>query len=508
MLLAALVRKLEACLELNEERFDPDAARAEEQRKQGYVLYEEKPTLRKSGAPRNSAPFCAIRRNSAQFSAIFPRLSDARPVVSGVVGTWSDEEYGLAGFQWMYLRYKSFQVTGGYCHRHRHHHLHPYLHLTPPFPPPALRRDVGAARARRRRRPPRAGRPPPRVSPPESSDGRELAAGLARRRPRLRAAGRRLVRQVVGGVGRQGAPLAAQLRAQFARNSRTPRRPPRPPRTTTFASRAASSRTRRRRTISRTSRSTSSRAGTRTPRASFPPIARSRFTLSPQPSIHAPRTPPLAPQVRPRARLPIRTVGRARRRRRAGVRRRLGPRRAGEGRRRGGGRGGGASRGAQGDRGRRRGVTGPRISHPAFPTSEGDRGRRRGARPEDDGVHALKHHVRYTCTDAKPARSTYEEYRLCRAPLAPLTAARPTLPRCRCYCTDDETADFFAELLGPRGGVAAIIANERGAEQGICPKLEKRGARWDASRTRAPRRTRAQPHRSPRSSIPPKASSC
>jgi hypothetical protein len=71
MLLAALVRKLEACLELNEERFDPDAARAEEQRKQGYVLYEEKPTLRKSGAPRNSAQFGAIRRNSAQFSAIF-----------------------------------------------------------------------------------------------------------------------------------------------------------------------------------------------------------------------------------------------------------------------------------------------------------------------------------------------------------------------------------------------------------------------------------------------------
>ena len=76
--------------------------------------------------------------------------------------------------------------------------------------------------------------------------------------------------------------------------------------------------------------------------------------------------------------------------------------------------------------------------------------------------------------DAKPASRT-ESCRLCRAPLAPLTAARHTLPRCRCYCTDDETADFFAELLGPRGGVAAIIANERGAEQGICPKLEKRG---------------------------------
>lgn len=25
------------------------------------------------------------------------------------VGTWSDEEYGMVGFQWMYLRFKSFQ---------------------------------------------------------------------------------------------------------------------------------------------------------------------------------------------------------------------------------------------------------------------------------------------------------------------------------------------------------------------------------------------------------------
>ena len=74
MLLAALVRKLEACLELNEERFDPDAARAEEQRKQGYVLYEEKPTLRKSGAPRNSAQLRAILRNFAQFCAIFSAI--------------------------------------------------------------------------------------------------------------------------------------------------------------------------------------------------------------------------------------------------------------------------------------------------------------------------------------------------------------------------------------------------------------------------------------------------
>ena len=89
-------------------------------------------------------------------------------------------------------------------------------------------------------------------------------------------------------------------------------------------------------------------------------------------------------------------------------------------------------------------------------------------------MHALKHHVR--CLHPTPnLRGVPTRSTACRAPLAPLTAARPTLPRCRCYCTDDETADFFAELLGPRGGVAAIIANERGAEQGICPKLEKRG---------------------------------
>lgn len=42
-----------------------------------------------------------------------------------------------------------------------------------------------------------------------------------------------------------------------------------------------------------------------------------------------------------------------------------------------------------------------------------------------------------------------------------------------CYCTDEETADLFARLLD--GPVAAIVANERGAEQGICPKLTRRG---------------------------------
>ena len=38
-----------------------------------------------------------------------------------------------------------------------------------------------------------------------------------------------------------------------------------------------------------------------------------------------------------------------------------------------------------------------------------------------------------------------------------------------------QTADFFTSLLSPGGGVRAIIANERGAEQGICAMLERRG---------------------------------
>ena len=44
-----------------------------------------------------------------------------------------------------------------------------------------------------------------------------------------------------------------------------------------------------------------------------------------------------------------------------------------------------------------------------------------------------------------------------------------------CYCSDDATADLFCALLDG-GGVAAIVANERGAEQGICAKLSRRGA--------------------------------
>ena len=47
--------------------------------------------------------------------------------------------------------------------------------------------------------------------------------------------------------------------------------------------------------------------------------------------------------------------------------------------------------------------------------------------------------------------------------------------RLQCYCTDDQTADFFSALLSPGGGCRAIIANERGAEQGICKMLEQRG---------------------------------
>jgi hypothetical protein len=44
-----------------------------------------------------------------------------------------------------------------------------------------------------------------------------------------------------------------------------------------------------------------------------------------------------------------------------------------------------------------------------------------------------------------------------------------------CYCTDDFTADLFAKLLGPGGGVRCILANERGAEQRMVGLLERRG---------------------------------
>ena len=44
-----------------------------------------------------------------------------------------------------------------------------------------------------------------------------------------------------------------------------------------------------------------------------------------------------------------------------------------------------------------------------------------------------------------------------------------------CYCTDEATADLFYALLTTHK-CAAIVANERGAEQGILPKLERRGA--------------------------------
>jgi hypothetical protein len=49
----------------------------------GYALYEEKPTLQKGHGGA---------------------VAGARPL-----GTWSDAEYALPGFQWMYLRYKSWQ---------------------------------------------------------------------------------------------------------------------------------------------------------------------------------------------------------------------------------------------------------------------------------------------------------------------------------------------------------------------------------------------------------------
>ncbi|KAJ1462801.1 hypothetical protein M885DRAFT_165253 [Pelagophyceae sp. CCMP2097] len=71
-LVAANCRNLDA----NAVLFSDDAEEANRQRAEGYALYEEKPNLRRVGTE---------------------------------IGTWSDGEYGLPGFQWMYLRLKSFQ---------------------------------------------------------------------------------------------------------------------------------------------------------------------------------------------------------------------------------------------------------------------------------------------------------------------------------------------------------------------------------------------------------------
>ena len=76
-LLQAMCTKNDVNLGLNAKLFSEDKLEAAQQRAEGYALYEEKPNLR--------------RRDRKQ------------------IGTWSDEEYGLAGFQWMYLRLKSFQ---------------------------------------------------------------------------------------------------------------------------------------------------------------------------------------------------------------------------------------------------------------------------------------------------------------------------------------------------------------------------------------------------------------
>ena len=49
-----------------------------------------------------------------------------------------------------------------------------------------------------------------------------------------------------------------------------------------------------------------------------------------------------------------------------------------------------------------------------------------------------------------------------------------------CYCTDEETAEYFLRLLSPPAPhlpprVRAILVNERGAEQRIVEKLQRRG---------------------------------
>uniref|UniRef100_A0A7S3NIF2 Uncharacterized protein n=1 Tax=Aureoumbra lagunensis TaxID=44058 RepID=A0A7S3NIF2_9STRA len=75
-LLDALVKINNKLLEVNAKMFSIDPRQAAQERAEGYALYEEKPNLRRRGSE---------------------------------IGTWSDHEYGLPGFQWMYLRLKSFQ---------------------------------------------------------------------------------------------------------------------------------------------------------------------------------------------------------------------------------------------------------------------------------------------------------------------------------------------------------------------------------------------------------------
>ena len=75
-LLRGLVAVNRRLLGRNAALFAADADEAARQRAEGYALYEEKPNLRRRGSE---------------------------------IGTWSDREYGLPGFQWMYLRLKSYQ---------------------------------------------------------------------------------------------------------------------------------------------------------------------------------------------------------------------------------------------------------------------------------------------------------------------------------------------------------------------------------------------------------------
>jgi len=75
-LLRDLVAVNDRMLGANAELFSEDPKLAAAQRAEGYALYEEKPNLRRRGAE---------------------------------IGTWSDREYSLPGFQYFYLRLKSFQ---------------------------------------------------------------------------------------------------------------------------------------------------------------------------------------------------------------------------------------------------------------------------------------------------------------------------------------------------------------------------------------------------------------
>ena len=100
-LLQGLVGANKVLLTANEACFEGRSPRdVAQQRQEGYALYEEKPTLQKGHGGHGGG--------GGGYSS-GSRVNASSPGFVRPLGTWSDAEYALPGFQWMYLRLKSFQ---------------------------------------------------------------------------------------------------------------------------------------------------------------------------------------------------------------------------------------------------------------------------------------------------------------------------------------------------------------------------------------------------------------